>query len=164
MNRCDGRLPNQMRPVAFVLNPYGYASSSVICSYGNTKVLCSITLQQGTPSFIRNNKGGGWLTAEYAMLSLSTKVRGMRDNRLGRVNRRSIEISRLIGRVLRSTVNLEALHNQTIMIDCDVLQADGSTRTASITGASLALCLAEKKWLHEGKISQAIVSDSVCAV
>ncbi|MGA9530975.1 MAG: ribonuclease PH [Candidatus Babeliales bacterium] len=160
--RNDGRKNNQMREIRVTVDPYGYADASVLCEYGKTKVLCSVTLQAGVPPFLRGNNGGmGWLTAEYALLPCATQVRARRD---GVQNRRSMEISRLIGRSLRAAVQLEKLGNRTIVVDCDVLQADGGTRAASITGASLALCIAVDRWLQRGDIVTSIIRDYICAV
>ncbi|HZW60793.1 MAG TPA: ribonuclease PH, partial [Candidatus Babeliales bacterium] len=136
---------------------------SVLFELGNTKVLCSISLQTGVPPFLKGKKTG-WLTAEYAMLPSATTIRTPRESSTGQKNGRSIEISRLIGRSLRSVVNLQSIGEQTIMIDCDVLQADGGTRTACITGACLALSKAEMKWLASGIISKPLLIDKLAAI
>src|SRR5690348_10990059 len=133
--RSQGRAHEQVRPVSVTYNSFGYADTAVLIELGNTKVLCSITLSQGVPPFLKG-KGTGWLTAEYAMLPTATQVRTQREAATMKRNDRSIEISRLIGRALRTMIHLELLGERTIHVDCDVLQADGSTRVAAITGAS----------------------------
>jgi ribonuclease PH len=130
---------------------------------GKTKVLCAVSLQQGVPHFLRGKKTG-WLTAEYSLLPASTPIRTVREITANKRNGRTIEISRVIGRALRSVVNLDPLGEQTIFIDCDVLQADGGTRTACITGAYLALKAAVAQWLHRGIISETILIDELAAI
>jgi len=137
-HRSDGRRFDQLRPLKIAYDVFGYADSSVLFHVGNTKVLCSVSLQQGVPPFLRG-KQVGWLNAEYAMLPTATTTRKQRDNSGSKPNGRSLEISRLIGRCLRSVVDVSRLGERTITIDCDVLQADGGTRTACISGAHIAL-------------------------
>jgi ribonuclease PH len=144
--RFGGRAYNQVRPLSISYDVYGYALASVLLEMGNTKVLCSINVQHNVPPFLRGKKQG-WLTAEYNMLPSATQVRTVRETSSANRNGRSIEISRLIGRSLRSVMDLSKLGEQTIVVDCDVLQADGGTRTACLTGAFLALELAIKR-LH----------------
>lgn len=163
LQRTDGRGLNQMRDIRITYNVFEYAAGSVLFELGKTKVLCAVTLQQGVPPFLKG-KRVGWLTAEYAMLPAATNSRSARESELGRRNGRSVEISRFIGRSLRTIVDLNKIGERTIIIDCDILQADGSTRTACITAASLALEQAQKQWLASGIISTPILLDSVAAV
>ena len=162
MLRAQGRAHNQLRDIRITYDIYDYAAASVLFEQGKTKVLCAVTLQNNVPPFLKG-KRTGWLTAEYAMLPTATHIRKERENSHN-PNGRSIEISRIIGRVLRSVINLSVLGERTIVIDCDVVQADGSTRTACITGAYLALKLAVKRWLQSSKISQNILSEEIAAV
>ncbi|MFC1841634.1 ribonuclease PH [Candidatus Dependentiae bacterium] len=161
--RKDGRKPSQIRNISVTFNAFGYADGSVLFEVGNTKVLCSVSLQQGVPHFLKGSKKG-WLTAEYSMLPTSTTNRIARESTLMRKNGRSVEISRLIGRSLRSIVDLDFFGERTIYVDCDVLQADGGTRTASITGACLALRAAVANWLQKGMIRETIITDYVAAI
>jgi ribonuclease PH len=142
MPRKDGRTPADLRPIRFERRFLKTAPGSVLCSFGDTRVLCTATWVDGVPPFLQN-KGQGWLTAEYGMLPASTPGRKQRD-RNGKLDGRSVEIQRLIGRALRAVVDLSKLTERTLWIDCDVLQADGGTRTAAISGAYVALvdCLA----------------------
>jgi len=137
MTRKDGRAPDQLRPIRFERRFLKTAPGSVLCSFGDTRVLCTATWVDGVPPFLQN-RGQGWLTAEYGMLPASTPGRKQRE-RNGKLDGRSVEIQRLIGRALRAVVDLAKLTERTIWIDCDVLQADGGTRTASISGAYVAL-------------------------
>ncbi len=162
-SRSYKRSDQQIRPLHIEYNMFGYAAASVIFELGNTKVLCSVTMQQGVPSFLRG-KGSGWLTAEYAMLPTATATRTTREITTMKRSGRAVEISRLIGRVLRSIVNLDSIGERTITVDCDVLQADGGTRTASINGAYLALKAAENLWLQERHIQSPLLLDMVAAV
>lgn len=146
IRRIGGRAYNQLRPLSVSYDVYGYALASVLLEVGNTKVLCSINIQHNVPPFLRGKKQG-WLTAEYNMLPSATQVRTVRESSSTNRNGRSVEISRLIGRSLRSVLDLTKLGEQTIVVDCDVLQADGGTRTACLTGSFLALELAIKR-LH----------------
>lgn len=161
--RVGKRSYDQVRPLNVTYNVFCYAAGSTLFEMGNTKVLCSITLQQGVPHFLRGKKTG-WLTAEYSLLPASTPVRSVREITNGKRSGRNIEISRLIGRSLRSIVNLDKLGEQTIFIDCDVLQADGGTRTACICGAYLALKSAVERWLYEGILSETILVDEIGAI
>ena len=163
VQRAHGRKFDQLRNVKISYDVFGYAPGSVLFELGNTKILCSVTMQIGVPPFLKGTKTG-WLTAEYAMLPTSCKVRSARESTQGKRNDRSIEISRLIGRSLRAVVDLSKIGERTIHIDCDVLQADGSTRTASITGAYLALKMAVEKWVSNGDIVESIITDAVVAV
>jgi ribonuclease PH len=161
--RKDGRTPDQLRPVSISRGVYDFAAGSVLLEMGKTKVLCAVSIQNGVPPFLRG-KGTGWLTAEYALLPMSTITRTQRDASLGRKDGRSVEIARFIGRCFRSIIDLSQFGEKTITIDCDVLQADGGTRTASITGAFLALLMAQEKWLNAHLISKPIVKEKITAV
>lgn len=148
--RHDSRLPDQMRPVTIEPNYLMTAEGSALISVGNTKVLCTASVEDSVPPFLRGS-GKGWVTAEYAMLPRATATRTAREVKKGRESGRTMEIQRLIGRALRSVVDLPLLGERSVLIDCDVLQADGGTRTASITGAFVALGLAIQK-LVDGKM------------
>lgn len=161
--RTLNRRHDQLRTIKISYNVFGYAPGSVLFELGNTKVLCSVSIQPGVPLFLKGSKTG-WLTAEYAMLPTSGHTRSFRESTQVKRNDRSVEISRLIGRSLRSIVNLTKLHERTIFVDCDVLQADGSTRTASITGAYIALKMAVDQWLKTGELSDTILTDALTAV
>ncbi len=162
IKRADGRRADQLRPFSIHIDSFGYADGSVIVSLGQTKVLCAVTLQTGVPPFLKG-KRTGWLTAEYALMPTSTQTRSQRDSNQ-KINGRSVEISRLIGRSLRTVVDLNKLGERTITIDCDVLQADGGTRTACITGAFIALRRAEAQWLKEGLIIESVIVDELAAI
>src|SRR5262249_32808891 len=140
--RNDQRQPNDLRPIKIIRHYTKYAEGSVLVCFGNTHVLCNASVIDGVPRFLKGQKQG-WLTAEYSMLPRATHERRERDS-MSKPNGRSLEIQRLIGRALRSMVNLSAIGENTIVVDCDVLQADGGTRTAAITGASVALADALK--------------------
>jgi len=161
--RKDGRICSQMRPINIKFDALGYASSSVLLEIGQTKVLTSITLQNKVPPFLRG-KGTGWLTAEYAMLPCATQKRTTRESSQQQKNSRSVEISRLIGRSLRSITDLDPLGERTIIVDCDVLQANGGTRVACITAASLALKLAVCRWLKRKILIKNILKDSIAGI
>jgi len=161
--RNDKRTPDQLRPVSFSRGVFGYAAGSILFEMGNTKLLCSVSLQNGVPPFLRG-KGTGWLTAEYALLPMSTTVRTQRETAAGGKNGRSVEIARFIGRCFRSIVDTSTIGERTITIDCDVLQADGGTRTAAITGSFLALKMAQEHWLQSRVINQPIIKESIAAV
>jgi len=139
MERPSGRRPDQLRPVRFTRAYTRHAEGSVLVEYGDTKVICTASVDKGVPRFMRG-QGRGWLTAEYGMLPRSTNTRMDREAARGKQGGRTVEIQRLIGRSLRSALDLRKLGENTIVIDCDVIQADGGTRTASITGACVALC------------------------
>ena len=136
--RVDGRAPDELRPVTITRNWLEHAEGSVLVEFGGTKVLCAASFTEGVPRW-RKGSGQGWVTAEYAMLPRATNTRGDRESVKGRIGGRTHEISRLIGRSLRAVVDTAALGENTIVLDCDVLQADGGTRTAAVTGAYVAL-------------------------
>jgi ribonuclease PH len=146
-SRPDGRAPDQLRPITITRNWQAYAEGSALVEFGDTKVLCAASVQQGVPRW-RKGSGLGWITAEYAMLPRATLTRNDRESVRGKVGGRTHEISRLIGRSLRAAIDLSALGENSVAIDCDVLQADGGTRTAAITGAYVALADAVS-WLRE---------------
>src|SRR5882672_7223391 len=153
-SRSDGRLPQQLRPIRFQNNFAPHANGSTLIEWGNTRVICGVTVEESVPRWMKEqNVVGGWITAEYSMLPYSTLQRKARDSSKGKIDGRSQEIQRLIGRAMRATLDLEKLGQRTIWIDCDVLQADGGTRTAAITGAYVALQLAIRKMMAEGKIA-----------
>lgn len=156
-------MEHTLRSISITPHIYSYAPGSVLLELGNTKVLCAITLQNNVPQFMRG-KGAGWLTAEYSMLPASTQSRTVREISVMKRCGRSVEISRLIGRALRSVCDLTKIGERTIVIDCDVLQADGGTRTTSITGAYIALRLAQQGWLARREISAPFLIDGVCGV
>jgi ribonuclease PH len=163
--RADGRAADQLRPVAFEAHIAPYATGSVLVSFGLTRVICAATIEPKVPSWMRQQGvKGGWLTAEYSMLPYSTLERKQRDIVKGRPEGRTVEIQRLIGRSLRAVIDLQKLGDNTLWIDCDVLQADGGTRTAAITGAYLAARLAVQKLLDEKKLGANPLGDSVAAV
>lgn len=161
--RVDGRSSNALRPLKITYNSFGFADSSVLFEVGNTKVLVSISLQTGVPPFLKGKKTG-WLTAEYAMLPTATHQRTVRDSNALTKNGRSVEISRFIGRCLRPLVDLAALGEKTIYVDCDVLQADGGTRVASITAASVALERAALQWMHTGKLAKNVFKEPIAGI
>src|SRR5713226_1752949 len=142
--RSDNRTPDQMRPVNIIPDYISTAEGSVLIEVGNTRVICTASVEDGVPVFQRNT-GRGWVSAEYGMLPRSTLTRSPRESSRGRVGGRTHEIQRLIGRSLRAVTDLQRLGERTIFLDCDVIQADGGTRTASITGAFVALGLALEK-------------------
>ena len=165
MSRSDGRQANQLREISFTPDVAPYAQGSVLVCFGNTRVICAATIEEDVPRWMKmQNVKGGWLTAEYSMLPYSTLERKQRDITKGRIDGRSSEIQRLIGRALRAIVDLKKIGQRTIWIDCDVLQADGGTRTASITGACVAMSIACKRMLAAGKIKEDPVSQLVAAV
>jgi ribonuclease PH len=163
LRRSDGRGPETLRPVKITRHYMKHAEGSVLMEMGDTKVICSASVEDRVPPFLRNT-GKGWITAEYAMLPRSTHTRTSRDSLTGRGNGRTFEIQRLIGRSLRSVTDLNGFEERTIWIDCDVIQADGGTRTASITGAYVALVDAFKKMVKDGVIEKIPVKDTVAAV
>ena len=163
--RADGRAPDQLRPISFEANIAPYATGSVLVSFGLTRVICAATIEANVPTWMKQQRvPGGWLTAEYSMLPYSTLDRKPREIAKGKPDGRNIEIQRLIGRSLRAVIDLQKLGQNTLWIDCDVLQADGGTRTASITGAYLAARLAVQKLLDAQKIPENPIGDSVAAV
>lgn len=161
--RMDGRKKDELRPVKIIRDFTKYAEGSVLIVCGNTKVLCNASIEESVPSF-KKGSGEGWVTAEYAMLPRATATRNKRDINKLKLNQRSAEIQRLIGRALRAAVNMEELGERSITVDCDVIQADGGTRTASITGGFVALALACQKLLEEGVIEKMPLHRYVSAV
>ena len=161
--RDDGRGLNQLREIKITPNYIIHPEGSVLIEFGNTKVICTATVQDGVPPFLRNS-GKGWLTAEYSMLPRATETRNQREAAKGKLTGRTMEIQRLIGRALRTAVDLDSLGEKTIMLDCDVIQADGGTRTASITGAYVALAIACKRVLKDGKIKRNVLKENVAAI
>ncbi|GAA0978385.1 ribonuclease PH [Acrocarpospora macrocephala] len=163
MARSDGRTPDQLRPVTLTRNWLAHAEGSVLVEFGGTKVLCAATVESGVPRW-RKGSGLGWVTAEYAMLPRATNTRGDRESVRGKIGGRTHEISRLIGRSLRACVDYKALGENSIVLDCDVLQADGGTRTAAITGAYVALVDAVS-WMRKKRMCPGDpLVDSVAAV
>jgi ribonuclease PH len=161
--RSDGRQLDEIRPVKITRGVMKYAEGSALIEMGETKVICTATIEETVPPFLKET-GKGWITTEYSMLPRSTKTRNVRDAVRGRVSGRSQEIQRIVGRALRAVINLEKLGERTIIIDCDVLQADGGTRTASITGAFVALTDAVQHLFREGIFQENPISDYVAAV
>jgi ribonuclease PH len=165
MERNDGRALDALREITFSPHVAPHATGSVLVSFGKTRVICSAMIEDGVPNWMRYQKvAGGWLTAEYNMLPYSTLERKARDISRGRLDGRSSEIQRLIGRSLRAVVDLKALGPRTAWVDCDVLQADGGTRTASITGACVALALGFQKLVAEKAIKRSPLKQLVAAV
>ena len=163
--RADGRLPAQLRPVRFQNHVAPYATGSTLIEWGNTRVICGVTVEEMVPRWMKEQGvTGGWITAEYSMLPYSTLQRKPRDITKGRLEGRSQEIQRLIGRAMRTALDLEKLGTRTIWVDCDVLQADGGTRTAAITGGYVALALALRKLVAEGKLAEDPMRRGVAAV
>src|SRR5215831_14743607 len=147
-SRADGRQPNQLRPLRFQNDVAPHATGSTLIEWGNTRVICGVTVEESVPRWMKEQSvTGGWITAEYSMLPYSTLQRKQRDISKGKIDGRSQEIQRLIGRAMRSALDLEKIGPRTVWVDCDVLQADGGTRTAAITGAYVALSLAAQKLL-----------------
>ena len=161
--RIDGRKQNQLRTLRITPSYLKTADGSVLIEMGDTKVICTAKLEERVPPFLRNS-GKGWITAEYGMLPGSSQQRIGRESSRGKVGGRTHEIQRLIGRSLRAVADLKILGERTIWIDCDVIQADGGTRTASITGAYVAVAEAVKSWLDKGKLLQTPIRDAVAAV
>jgi len=162
MKRVDGRAWDELRPVKITPSFQSFAEGSTLIELGKTRVLCSVSMEDRVPAFLRG-AGSGWVTAEYAMLPRSTVTRTPRDSSLGRVAGRNQEIQRLIGRSLRVVTDLTALGERTLIVDCDVLQADGSTRTAAITGAYVALYQAMQTLANMGIISSIPLESAVAA-
>jgi len=161
--RHDGRRPDELRPISIERGFVGWADGSVLIGCGRTRLICTASVVGGVPTFLRDT-GQGWLTAEYDMLPASTSVRRSRSTRTGRVDGRSIEIQRFIGRSLRAVIDLEAIPGRTIWVDCDVVEADGGTRTLAITGGYLALVEALRTMEAEGKVPRWPLRDSAAAV
>ncbi len=163
ITRIDGRSPSQMRPIRIIPNFVKYSTGNVLIEYGETKVLCCVTVEDVIPPFLKGSSPAqGWLTAEYSMLPASSdkRIRRERNNVSGRTQ----EIQRLIGRALRGVVDLRLCPEITFMIDCDVIQADGGTRTAAITGAYIALKMAVDRLLRHGRLKKNPIKDGVAAV
>lgn len=164
-SRSDGRQPQQLRPIRFQNHFAPHATGSTLIEWGNTRVICGVTVEESVPRWMKEQGVvGGWITAEYSMLPYSTLQRKPRDSSKGKVDGRSVEIQRLIGRSMRAALDLEKIGSRTICVDCDVLQADGGTRTAAITGAYVALALAVKKLMAEGKLTVNPIQHGVAAV
>jgi ribonuclease PH len=155
--------PDELRPVTIQPGFMPYAEGSALVTFGSTKVICSASIEENVPPFL-TGKGQGWLTAEYGMLPRSTLTRKARDGARGKQDGRTVEIQRLIGRALRPTINLKKLGERTLMIDCDVLQADGGTRTASITGAMVAVAQAVATLMKKGKLAESPLGSFVAAI
>ncbi|MBV7318392.1 MULTISPECIES: ribonuclease PH [Bacillus] len=161
--RHDGRQHDELRPITFDLDFISHPEGSVLITAGNTKVICNASVEDRVPPFLRGG-GKGWITAEYSMLPRATNQRTIRESSKGKISGRTMEIQRLIGRALRAVVDLEKLGERTIWIDCDVIQADGGTRTASITGAFLAMAIAVGKLLKAGTIKTNPLTDYLAAI
>lgn len=161
--RHDGRQHDELRPITFDLDFITHPEGSVLITAGNTKVICNASVEDRVPPFLRGG-GKGWITAEYSMLPRATNQRTIRESSKGKVSGRTMEIQRLIGRALQAVVDLEKLGERTIWIDCDVIQADGGTRTASITGAFLAMAIAIGKLVKSGVIKTSPVTDYLAAI
>ncbi len=162
MTRIDGRKENELRPVKMTVGFVDFAEGSVLIEYGKTKVLCCASVEEGAPRHVP--EGTGWVTAEYSMLPRANRERSRRDVSKLKLSPRSAEIQRLIGRSLRAAVDLEALGDRTITVDCDVLQGDGGTRTASVTGGFAALAIACRKLVEAGTIKKDPIKNYVAAV
>jgi ribonuclease PH len=162
VKRVDGRNYDELRPFQIIPDYQAFAEGSALIKLGKTHVLCAVTVEERVPSFLKGS-GTGWITAEYAMLPRATVTRSQRDSVQGRVGGRNQEIQRLIGRSLRAVADLSALGERTLIVDCDVIQADGGTRTASITGAYVALYRAMEKLMHMGMIARMPLKSGVAA-
>jgi ribonuclease PH len=160
--RNDRRTPDQMRPVSITTNYLATAEGSALIEIGNTRVLCAASVEETVPQFLRNS-GKGWVTAEYSMLPRATVTRTAREVTKGRISGRTHEIQRLIGRSLRAVIDAAALGERTVIVDCDVIQADGGTRTASITGAFVAMSLALRKLSNFKAVKRIPIRDHVAA-
>ena len=163
MKRVDGRAYDELRPIKIIPGYQSFAEGSALIKLGKTHVLCSVSVEERVPPFLKGS-GGGWITAEYAMLPRATQTRTQRDSTTGRVGGRNQEIQRLIGRSLRAAADLGALGERTLLVDCDVIQADGSTRTAAITGSYVALYKALETLVNMGVISSIPLKCAVGAV
>ena len=163
MQRIDGRNGDELRPITIDSSLQQYAEGSVLISTGNTKVLCSASVEDRVPPFLKGS-GSGWVTADYSMLPRATNTRNRRERDTGKINGRSQEIQRLIGRSLRGIIDLSILGELTIQIDCDVIQADAGTRTASINGGFIALSQAINLLINQNKITSSPILNNVCAV
>ncbi|HEX3032816.1 MAG TPA: ribonuclease PH [Bacillota bacterium] len=163
ITRPDGRTPAQLRPIKITPHYLKHAEGSVLIEVGDTKVICTASLEDRVPPFLKG-AGQGWITAEYSMLPRATQTRNVREAAKGKQGGRTHEIQRLIGRALRSVVDMEKLGERTLWIDCDVIQADGGTRTASITGAFVAMALAMQKLVEIGQLTALPLKDYLAAV
>jgi len=163
VERPDGRTPSQLRPIKMTPGFLEYADGSVLMEAGKTKVICAAKIQDGVPNWMRG-RGNGWVTAEYSLLPASTPDRTFREAVKGKQGGRTLEIQRLVGRSLRSVVDMRALGERTIWLDCDVIQADGGTRCASVSGAYVALYLALARLVDEDMITEIPLKDSLAAV
>jgi ribonuclease PH len=161
--RPSGRRPNELRPIRFTPHFTKHAEGSVLVEFGDTRVICTASIEDRVPPFLKG-KGGGWITAEYGMLPRATHERSGREAARGKQGGRTMEIQRLIGRSLRAALNLEALGERTVTIDCDVIQADGGTRTASVTGGYVALVLAVRRLLEQRKLKTNPVHGQIASV
>ena len=162
--RPDGRALDQLRPIEILPDYTKWAEGSVLCCFGDTKVICTASIDDRVPPWLKDSKRGGWVTAEYSMLPRATDRRNSRESVQGKIGGRTHEISRLIGRALRAALDLKKLGERTVSIDCDVIQADGGTRTAAITGAWVALRVATNRLLRSGAVDQQPVKGQVAAV
>jgi ribonuclease PH len=163
--RADGRRVDELRRLRFQNHIAPYATGSTLIEWGQTRVICGVTVEEVVPRWMKEqNVTGGWITAEYSMLPYSTLQRKQRDIAKGKIDGRSQEIQRLIGRAMRAAIDLEKIGSRTLWIDCDVLQADGGTRTAAITGGYVALALAVKKLMAEGKVTENPLPTALAAV
>lgn len=163
--RADGRAADALRPVRFTNGIAPHATGSTLIEFGNTRVICAVMVEETVPRWMKEQQvEGGWITAEYSMLPYSTLQRKSRDIAKGKIDGRSQEIQRLIGRAMRAAVDLKKLGARTVWVDCDVLQADGGTRTAAITGAYVALALAARQLVATGKLAASPLADPVAAV
>jgi ribonuclease PH len=161
--RTDGRLANELRPIRITTGVNKFAEGSVLIECGDTRVLCTATVDDKVPPFMKG-QGKGWVTAEYAMLPRATQMRNQRESARGKLSGRTMEIQRLIGRALRSVVNLEALGERTVMLDCDVLQADGGTRTTSISGAFVAMTMAIERIAEQHRLPVFPITDYLSSI
>lgn len=161
--RYNNRRKDEMRSLVVTYDVFSNADASILCELGNTKVLCAVTIQTGVPPFLRG-QGVGWLNAEYALLPTATTTRIQRESSTAHRSGRSVEISRFIGRSLRTITHCSLLGERTIYLDCDVLQADGGTRVASLTAASVLLRYAQQKWLQKKVITAPFLSDDLVAI
>ncbi|MGA9779824.1 MAG: ribonuclease PH [Limisphaerales bacterium] len=162
--RADGRTAKELRPLRFQNHIAPHAAGSTLIEWGNTRVICGVTIEEVVPRWMKEqNVKGGWITAEYSMLPYSTLERKPRDASRGKIDGRAQEIQRLIGRALRAVIDLEKLGERTVWVDCDVLQADGGTRTAAITGAYVALCIAIRRLIASGKVTDNPILHAVAA-
>ena len=161
--REDGRAENQLRKIKITRDFNLYAEGSVLIEFGNTKVICTASISEKVPPFLKG-QGKGWITAEYSMIPRATGERNQRESAKGKLSGRTMEIQRLIGRALRTAIDLDKLGERTVTIDCDVIQADGGTRTTSISGGYIALALAMKKLVNEGILAENPIISNVAAI